>query len=288
MLKIIDLRKQNTPCQSSAETEYKVFAFPDGEKQIEFLEPLSVMTQYVVKTRITSADELFILMQTAEILNRNNIKWSLQISYLMTMRMDRVMDNNRPFSLKIVADIIKGLGAERIEIVEPHSTVTTKLIGATAIRGDWYGKAIRLAVDGVSTYPVICYPDKGALQRYSDEFSPHVFDTIHFDKVRELSTGKIIGLKCDTIEVIKDRNVVVIDDLVDGGATAIGIAEQLRQNGAKQIVFVCTHAVNEVGFIRLASTYDKVFITDSYRDWRISDYDIPNELAEVHVLPALD
>lgn len=277
MFKIIDLRDYNTPCLiTSADVDYKVFAFPDGEKQIQFLETLTPTSPYLVKTRITSADELFILMQTADILNRNNVEWSLYITYLMTMRMDRVMDDNRPFSLKIVADIIRNLGAKDIQIVEPHSDVSTTLIGATSIRGVWYEQAVASVEN-----PIICYPDKGACKRYADIFLPHNCSTIQFEKVRDLNTGKITGLVCENIQTVRGKNVVVIDDLVDGGATAVSIVEQLRKNGADQIVFVCAHAVNEVGLQRISSAFDHVYITDSYKAWNEKEY--PN----ITVYPAL-
>lgn len=109
--------------------KYSISRFPDGEVQITLGE-FSHKDSVEVHCRITSAEELFILMQVADILNRHEVKWDLEIYYLMSMRMDRVMDFNKPFTLKIVGNIIKGLGANRVELLEPHSDASYTLTGS--------------------------------------------------------------------------------------------------------------------------------------------------------------
>ena len=52
----------------------------------------------------------------------------LNLKYLMSMRMDRVMDFNRPYSLKIVANILNGFSCHKITIFSPHSDKSLDLI----------------------------------------------------------------------------------------------------------------------------------------------------------------
>ena len=92
--------------KENSDIDYSIFKFPDGEVQISLGE-FSHKEDYInVKCRITNAEELFIICQVCDILSRHEVCYALDIYYLMSMRMDRVMNFNRPFTLKIVMDIL--------------------------------------------------------------------------------------------------------------------------------------------------------------------------------------
>ena len=105
-----------------SDIKYSISRFPDGEVQIS-LGDFSHKEQIQVKCRITNAEDLFILMQVLDILDRHEVSYVLSIYYLMGMRMDRVMNFNRPFTLKIVLNSLKNCNADNIKILEPHSDV---------------------------------------------------------------------------------------------------------------------------------------------------------------------
>ena len=104
----------------NSDIKYSISRFPDGEVQIS-LEDFSHKEQIKVQCRITNAEDLFILMQVLDILDRHEVSYVVSIYYLMGMRMDRVIDFNRPFTLKIVLNSLKNCNADNIEILEPHS-----------------------------------------------------------------------------------------------------------------------------------------------------------------------
>lgn len=107
-----------------SEIKYNLTRFPDGEPQISFSDEFDRKDSVKVIYRITSAEELFILTQVGDILDRQEIEWDLFITYLMSMRMDRVMDFNRPFSLKIVCSILNTMNYRYVTVLEPHSDRT--------------------------------------------------------------------------------------------------------------------------------------------------------------------
>lgn len=265
--KTIDLRQWR-----GSDVGYNIIRFPDGEVQVEFLNEIRHKDSYVVVTRIANAEELFILMQVADILNRHGVEWSLHITYLIGMRMDRVMDFNRPYSLQVVANTIKGLGYREVYVETPHSNKTLNLLGATSNnQADKYHKIV---FDEFNC-GVVCFPDMGARERYGDLIhSRKKIDRIYFEKERDAATGVVLGIHCDDITVVSGRVVMVIDDLIDGGTTAIRVAEQLKNNGARQIILSCAHAVNLDGVKRVAGVYNYVFVTDSYYDW--GSIELPN------------
>ena len=113
--------------KEESDIKYDIFKFPDGEGQITLGE-FSHKEDYIdIKCRITNAEELFIIFQVCDIFDRHAVNYVLSIYYLMSMRMDRVMDFNRPFTLKIVMDMLWHYNASSIRVLEPHSEVYRRL-----------------------------------------------------------------------------------------------------------------------------------------------------------------
>ena len=112
-----------------SENKYNLTRFPDGEPQISYPDEFDRKDSVKVICRITSAEELFILTQVGDILDRQEIEWDLFITYLMSMRMDRVMSFTRPFSLKEVCSILNTMIYRYVMILEPHSERTKGLLG---------------------------------------------------------------------------------------------------------------------------------------------------------------
>ena len=87
-------------------------------------------------------------------------------------------------------------------------------------------------------------------------------------KVRDVATGKITSFSIDKIcEYKEGTDIIVVDDLCDGGGTFIGIASKLRELKPRKLTLAITHAVQKGGIERVASVYDEVVITNSYKDW---------------------
>lgn len=68
-----------------SDIKYSISRFPDGEVQIS-LGDFSHKEQVLVKCRVTNAEDLFILMQVLDILDRHEVLYKLNIYYLMSMR----------------------------------------------------------------------------------------------------------------------------------------------------------------------------------------------------------
>ena len=251
----------NLAYPEKSEIPVKIFHFPDGEVQVE-LGQFSRKEEVIVWCRVTNAEELFILLQTMDILDRNGMPYDVHITYLMGMRMDRVMDFNRPFTLKIVYDAIDNhTGSHFFKVLELHSQRLWafdkflrwgNLYPDTNIRPD-------------EEYYQIVYPDAGAAERYG-AFE----DDVTCSKVRDSETGKILELKVDNPELIeKDRDLLIKDDLCDGGGTFCGLAEAFNKLGIpkERLNISVIHMVNRKGIENLSKCFNHVFITNSYKDW---------------------
>ena len=245
-----------------SDIKYSISRFPDGEVQIS-LEEFSHKEQIQVKCRITNAEDLFILMQVLDILDRHEVSYVLSIYYLMGMRMDRVMNFNRPFTLKIVLNSLKNCNADNIKILEPHSDAYYDY--------RFGGKFTELYIEGSPSNTVwpgyqMVLPDAGAKERYDFQY---VGTTLTCSKVRDLTTGKILEIKIDNPETISDKPLLILDDLCDDGDTFCGIAKAFNSFGIskERLNIAVTHMVNPKGIENLSNNFNKVWFTNSYKDW---------------------
>lgn len=232
---------------------YKVIKFPDGESHL-VLNDIDRKDSVIITCRIRNGEELFLMMQLSDVLKRQEITIErLNILYLMGTRMDRIVSFSEPYTLKIVADVINSFNARDVQILEPHSFKSLILIKNSH---DWCFR------HNTKDY-ITCYPDAGAKERYSN-----CMDGIVCSKIRDVSTGNLTGFKVQNPQYFKSGNIMVVDDLCDGGGTFIGLAPILRELNPQKLTLSIVHAIQLSGIERVASVYDEVFITDSYRDWQ--------------------
>lgn len=256
----------------NSDIKFSISKFPDGEVQITLGE-FSRKDFVVVNCRITSAEELFILMQVADILNRHSVIWDLNIYYLMGMRMDRVMDFNRPFTLKVMLDTLERLGANRIGIFEPHSSRCSEprnifsFVEPSSQGEEEICQFCPGFTDVREKYQIVL-PDKGAAER-EFPYGNVPNDVVVAEKVRDVATGQIQSIKIVNPELLKesDKPILVVDDLCDGGGTFLGLAAELKKYTDKELSIFVVHMVNPKGIENLSKTYDHVYFTNSYKDW---------------------
>lgn len=249
---------------------YRIDRFPDGEVQFVLTEELNRKEEYEVITRITNAEELFILLQVGDILDRQGVLWSLHIRYLMSMRMDRVMSFERPFTLKIVGKMISQMGYSFCYIDCAHS-----LRSMVEIRDskslDMNPYHFLMFLDeydelGVGEHNIdVVFPDEGAIERYGQKKE----EEIYFEKERDIETGRIKSFVLKNEDCVnRGEHFMFYDDLCDAGGTFLGELKVLKEKYPEaQFDIRVTHIVNEVGFDNLCKNFDKVYATESYRDW---------------------
>lgn len=266
-----------------SDISYRTMTFNDGEPHI-WIDDFDRKAEVWVRCRISSPADLFILMQIGDVLNRQTVRWSLDIAYLMSMRMDRVITFGEAFSLKVVADVINGLGASAVRVLEPHSEVTDHFIHNSTPRA-----GICLKPGTVWDSDIIVHPDAGAAERYRHDAHPKIIA----QKKRDLTNGRILSLELqdDADEVVRSvtakypqAQFLVVDDLCDGGGTFARLAQVLQERypERQRRIFV-THMVNPKGIDVLAENYDYVTFTNSYCDWRTVRTDLPKNVSVIDI-----
>ena len=263
--------------RGNSDISYKLNRFPDGEVMFEFTDKLDRKESMHIICRIKSAEDLFILLQIGDILNRHGIEFELSILYLMSMRMDRVMDFNRPYNLQIVSNLINSIKPRKVKIIEPHSDKTTLLLQ----NSEGIPTTGLIPIEELNPSTVICFPDKGAYDRYIDKVFPHLAKCF-CEKERD-SLGALVGfhLNKGLIDLV-GRNVLVIDDLCDGGGTFIGVGELLRKENIDKLSIFITHAIQKQGLEKLSKLYDEICITNSYNNWEAEE--LPSNVKVIKII----
>lgn len=253
-MQVIDLTKYSD--------NYKVIVFPDGEAHLELTKPIKEGI-VDVRCRITCSADLFILMQLSDILKRQCVILNrLTIFYLMGMRCDRVFEINRPFTLKIVADVINSFNARMVELIEPHSYQSVRMI--KNVKNVRMTQIIADELFNADDKLLFVAPDRGAFERYGENIPCAVICS----KVREASTGELLDFDADDVIPVKGRDLLMIDDLCDGGGTFVGLAPKVRELEPESLSLAVTHAIQMSGIRRVAEVYDNVYITNTYKEWQ--------------------
>lgn len=209
--------------------------------------------------RISNTEDLFLLVQVGDILDRQEVEWDLHITYLMSMRMDRVMSFNRPFSLKVVCNMLNSLGYRNIYVLEAHSSRTFHLLGDRCLPWEFGHHS------WIPAQSNIVFPDHGAKDRYGSNYSHYGY--LVFKKERNLETGRIESFEIEESKNCYYSTFVFIDDLCDAGGTFLGELKVLKERypNSKFIIIVC-HAVNDKGLINMCNNFDQVIVSNSHRD----------------------
>ena len=240
MIKVEDLNNQNT-------VVIKPTDFPDGTKLIKY------NPTYAGAYRITwlydNDAELFQLI--ALVKHLKNSEWCnvwLNMPYVPNARMDRVKNTDEVFTLKYFADVINWLGFKQVTICNPHSTVSEALFDRVYVDFNCVAEDVKMALHFAATDRdvVLYFPDEGACKRYSDLLSFLELPVAFGIKMRDWKTGKILGIDIAGYDDLKDKNVMMIDDICAYGGTFYYSALRLKELGAKDISCYVTHLENSV------------------------------------------
>jgi ribose-phosphate pyrophosphokinase len=180
-------------------------------------------------------------------------------------RQDKKGRGREPISARLVADLYKAAGADRIMSVDLH---------AAQIQGFFDGPVDHLFAMPVllehfqkqldpSTLTVVS-PDMGRV-RVADIWSDKLgapLAIIH--KRRDPRVPNQVSVH-DIVGEVEGRVCLIVDDMIDTGRTIVKAAEALKKNGATAVVVAATHAVfSDPAFEILQDVaVDQVVVTDT-------------------------
>lgn len=253
---------------------FKTFTFPDGQPHFQLSTYEVEFDTVTVETALKTPSDLFMVALVCSVLRSCGYKnIQLDIRYLLGARMDRAIGWDQPFTLALVAQSLNGCGFSRVRILDAHSDVSTKLIrNSTNLLPIGPVRQALMALK----FPVVVCPDKGAYDRVfkltheAGSWNPF----IQCSKKRDMATGALSGFEVHDPALAKDQDLLIIDDICDGGRTFTGLAKVLRDAGAKTVNLFVTHGIFSKGVY--LNLIDKIYTTDSYTE--VEKFNFPDNV----------
>jgi len=170
-------------------------------------------------------------------------------------RQDKKHRGREPISARLVADLFKTAGADRIVTVDLHTD---------QIQGFFDGPVDHMRAQNLLTGyikdnyagsdTVVVSPDSGRVriaEKWADAMGGVPLAFIHKTRdprvPNQVVSNRVVG-------DVQGRTCVLIDDMIDTGGTIAGAVKLLRQDGARDVVIAATHGVlSDPASERLAS-----------------------------------
>ena len=182
------------------------------------------------------------------------------VPYLAYSRQDNSSLNSNPLSASLVARLMEDAGVDQVITLDLHSkqvegfyNVRVSNLDATEIFTSCFQK-----VDN----KIVVSPDLGGLARAQKLARALNCDMAIIDKTR-ISPGKI-NIK-QILGEVRDKNCIIIDDIIDSAETICKAAILLRDNGAISVSAAATHAIFSKNAQEKIDAVDinEVYVTDT-------------------------
>ncbi len=241
----------------------KKTVFSDGEFQVSYEETIRGRRVFIIGSTMPNSDnlmEMLLMLDAAKRASARHI--TAVIPYFGWARQDRKDKPRVPIAAKLVAKIIEDAGATRIITMDLHADQiqgffekpVDHLFASTIFLP--YIESLNL--DNIT----IASPDMGGSKRayaYSKYLKSEVVICYkQRKKANVISHMQVIG-------DVKNRNVIIVDDMVDTAGTLTKAANLMMEKGAKSVRAIATHAILSGNAIESIenSKLESLIVTDS-------------------------
>ena len=240
-----------------------IVEFSDGEFEPSFDETIRGSHVFLVQSTTPPSENLMELLLMIDAAKRASAyKIIAVIPYFGYARQDKKGRPRVPIGAKLVANLLMAAGVDRIMTMDLHAD---QIQGFFEVPVD-HLYASTLFVPYIKSLKlenlIIASPDMGGTKRantYAKFLNSQVVVCYkHREKANEISKMMIIG-------DVKDKNVVLVDDMVDTAGTLTKAADIMINNGAKAVRAICTHGLfSSNAYERInSSKLKEVVITDT-------------------------
>ena len=158
-------------------------------------------------------------------------------------RQDKKHKGREPISARLLTDLYRTAGADRLMSVDLHSPQIQGFfdgpvdhLWALPILADYVGEKF-----GTDRLTVVS-PDSGRV-RVADIWADRLATPLAIvhkrrdpDKPNQVQVNEIVGQ-------VEGRDCLIVDDMIDTGGTILAAAKALKENGAARVIVAATHAV---------------------------------------------
>jgi ribose-phosphate pyrophosphokinase len=240
--------------------------FADGEIHCRFGESVRGTDVFVIQTHCgpvnDSIVEQLIMIDAAKRASAKRI--TAVCPYYGYSRQDRKASGREPITAKLIADMLRVAGVDRVVSVDLHSG---------QIQGFFDGPVDHLtALPVLTDYlrregpsgMVIVAPDAGRV-RAAERFAQHLDADLAIVRKRRAKDTVNVVEAMDVVGPVNGRCCVLVDDMIDTAGTVCAAAELLVEEGAAEVWAMATHGVlSDPALDRLkASPLTRVIVTNT-------------------------
>lgn len=227
--------------------------FPSGEWYCQLKQNIRGADVFLLQSICQPAnDNLMQLLVMADAARRASAgRITAVIPYLGYSRQDRKDKPRVPISSKMVMNILASAGINRFLAMDLHAQ---QIQGFTDLPFDQllFQPVLSEALKGRGI-EVVVSPDTGAIKKASEFADKAGLDLALIVKERKNDTT--VRVK-QFVGNVKDKSVLLVDDLTESAGTLIAAAEECRANGASKVYCAVTHGcLTEIGVNRLSKAY---------------------------------
>ena len=220
----------------------EVGRFSDGEISVNINETVRGVDAFIIQPTCSPVNgnimELLIMIDAFKRASAGRI--TAVIPYYGYARQDRKAKARDPITAKLVANLITAAGADRVLTMDLHAA---QIQGYFDIPLDHLHGGPILAEHFIKKNIqdlVVVSPDLGSVGRARTFAEQLDAPLAIIDKRRpKANVSEVMNIIGD----VKDKNVILIDDMIDTAGTLVNGAEALKKFGAKEVYSCCTHPV---------------------------------------------
>lgn len=215
--------------------------FADGEFEVSYEESIRGREVYLVQSTFPNSDNLMELLLMIDAAKRASAKSIVAvIPYFGWARQDRKDKPRVSIAAKLVSDLLTTAGVDRVITMDLHAD---QIQGFFNVPVDHlYASSVfipyiqSLNLDNL----VIATPDVGGAKRANNYAKyldvPLVLCHKQRAKANVVANMTVIG-------DVQDKNVILVDDMVDTAGTITKAADLMMSKGAKSVRALCSHAI---------------------------------------------
>lgn len=221
----------------------KVSHFSDGEISVAIDESVRGVDVFVVQPTCNPVNEnlMELLIMIDAFRRASAARINAVIPYYGYARQDRKTRARDPITAKLVSNLIAEAGAERVVAVDLHAT---QIQGFYDIPVDHLPGVATIAEYfrgiGLAENAVILSPDVGGVTRARDLAAKLSAPLAIVDKRRPAPN---VSEVMNVIGDVKDKSVIIIDDIIDTAGTICAASRVMLEKGAREVYACCTHPV---------------------------------------------
>lgn len=236
--------------------------FSDGEIWAKYMDNVRGRDVYIVQSTHPPAENLMELLIMIDAAKRASAKRvTAVIPYFGYARQDRKDQPRVAITAKLVANLITVAGADKVITMDLHAP---QIQGFFDIPFDHlYASPVFTVLfkDKVSNMAVVS-PDIGGIKLARSYASRLDANLVVIDKRRpKHNVAEVMNI----IGEVKDRNVLLVDDLIDTGGTFISAVKALKDRGAKEVYAAISHPLLSGEAVSRIENSDinTLYVTDS-------------------------